>query len=249
MSAFISPMKTLFGAALTAGLIGLFMVSSPAAELPVPAEILALLRVVEDPEGSVNVRSGPSLQSKVTGQLASGAVVAVEAAPTGDWAELWSESTEEKPRFIHTSRLKSVSRWRQVGGTEHAAGKASAVRLNGFEFRVKAVPFVAKDHKITEDKNGLKWVDGKSPWGCDGGLPDQSLALALTLNGRPVPLPETAGDNLYQPNLDSLVLLTPGDPGASALVLMTNSDGAGGYCVVWSFKNGRYGGRAVFCPF
>jgi hypothetical protein len=242
-------MKTMPGAALAACLFILGVISSPAAEPPVPDEILTLLRIVDDPEGSANVRSGPSLKSKVTGQLTSGTVVAVESVPSGGWVELWSESADAKPRFIHTSRLKSVSRWRQTAGAEHASGNTASIRLAGFEVQVKAVPFVEKDHRITEDKNGLKWVDGKSPWGCDGGLPDQSIALTLTLNGRPVPLPKSAVDNLYEPNLDSLVLLTPADPAASALVLMTNSDGAGGYCVVWSFKNGQYCGRAVFCPF
>jgi hypothetical protein len=123
------------------------------------------------------------------------------------------------------------------------------VQADGLQATVKALPFVAKDHRITKDKDGLELVDGESPWGMDGGLPKQSLTLSVSLNGKPVALPKEALANLYQPNLESLVLLTPSKASGQALLIMTNGDGAGGYCVAWSFKNGIYTGREVFVPF
>lgn len=95
----------------------------------------------------------------------------------------------------------------------------------------------------------MEQVDGQSPWGMDGGLPRQFLSLTVSLKGQPVALPGAATANLYQPNLESLVLLTPARASDQALVIMTNGDGAGGYCVVWAFRNGTYMGREVFVPF
>jgi hypothetical protein len=48
--------------------------------------------------------------------------------------------------------------------------------------------------------------------------------------------------------LESLVLLKPKAKRGEALVVMWNSDGAGGYLVVWAFRGGRYVGRALLHP-
>src|SRR5688572_8391168 len=60
---------------------------------------------VEDPDGHTNLRSAPSLKSKVVGQVLSGGVVFGWDPPAKDWLELEFDNGE--PRYIHASRLKS----------------------------------------------------------------------------------------------------------------------------------------------
>ncbi|MBE7493973.1 MAG: SH3 domain-containing protein [Verrucomicrobiaceae bacterium] len=212
--------------------------------------VLDSLRIVEDPDGYTNVRSGPSTKSKVVGKVLSGAVVAIEPEQQGDWALLYFHDTTEESRYIHSSRLKSVKSWKQHAVTKADADNMSGVlSRQGFEARVQALPFVAKDHRITRDKQGMHKVDGEWPWGRDGDLPAFSLSLAVTQGGRAVPIPKEATNHLYEPSMDTMVLVTPGDPAQHALLVMLNGDGAGGYCVVWAFQAGKYRGRAVFSPF
>lgn len=211
--------------------------------------ILDSLRVVEDPDGNTNLRSGPSLKSKIVGQVASGSVVAVEQEPEDGWVRLLMEDSEEKPRFIHGSRLRPVKAWRQTAIADTKDRRLGVLNDAGFEVRVLAAPFVAADHQITRDEQGGHRVDGEWPWGRDGGLPSFSLSLTVTQSGEAVTLPKAAVQNLYEPNMSSITLLRSDVAGGPVLVLMLNGDGAGGYCVVWAFQGGRYRGRAVFTPF
>lgn len=211
--------------------------------------ILDSLRVVEDPDGHTNLRSGSSLKAKIVGQVTSGSVVAVEQEPKDGWVRLLVQDSEEKPRFIHGSRLRPVKAWRQTAIADAKDRRIGLLNDAGFEVRVLAVPFVAADHRITRNKEGGQRVDGEWPWGRDGRLPSFSLSLTVTHKGEPVAIPKAAVQNLYEPNMDSLTLLRPDDTAGPVLVLMLNGDGAGGYCVVWAFQGGTYRGRVVFNPF
>jgi hypothetical protein len=229
--------------------LGMFQAVLGQTESLVDELILDSLRVVEDSDGQTNVRSGPSIEAKVVGHVASGSVVAVDAAAKGAWRKLSYDDWAHAPHYIHSSRLKKMDAWKQFEVGDVSDKDLGSLKLAGLEVSVRSAPFVAADHQITRDSQGIHLVDGKSPWGQDGGLPKQSLSLAVTQNGKPVVIPKEAVQNLFEPNMDSLTLLTPSNPSDHAVVLMINSDGAGGYCVAWSFQNGRYLGRVVFCPF
>lgn len=238
-------MKSLMMSMMLAGAM-----AARAAEPLVPEEIALVLRVVVDEEGKANVRSGPSRQSKVTGQVVSGSVVSVEPHQKGEWIKLLDDDGGEKPRYIHMSRLQALTSWTQSGpGPVPEGTKAAAVKQEGWTAQVKTEPFVAADHKITRDAQGIELVDGESPWGRDGGLPAVSFSLTVSLDGQPVTIPREACRDLYEPGLETLVLLTPVKSKGQAVILMSNGDGAGAYCVAWAFKDGKYAGREVFVPY
>jgi hypothetical protein len=213
-----------------------------AAQDPVDEFLFQQFRLVEDPDGETNVRSEASLKSSVVRKVPSGSVVTV-TEKTGDFYTITDGTYDGAPEFIHASRLKDVSGWKQITNASEGT-----LRHKGMVARVTATPFIAAEHEIEELSPGFYLVDGGHVWGRDGGLPHHSLKLSVTFNGTAVNLPAAAVADLYEPNLDSIVLLTAGDPAERALILMTNSDGAGGYCVVWAFENGRYRGRTVFIP-
>jgi hypothetical protein len=113
---------------------------------------------------------------------------------------------------------------------------------------VTAAPFVEKDHKVTRDaEHGLR-IDGRAVHGTDGALPQKSLSLTVSIHGKALELPPEATHDLYEPSMDTLMLLTPARPAEHMAVIMWNSDGAGGYMVAWSFVKGRYAGRTLFVP-
>lgn len=214
---------------------------------PVDESFTEILRVVEDKDGSSNVRAGAALDAKVTGKVTSGAVVSAFSTK-GDFTEVDAGGDPAGDHFIHSSRLKKLTDWKQVAAAKSGAEDKGTVSHTGAEAVVTAAKFVEKDHKVTKDKDGQQLVDGHHPWGTDGGLPAKSLALAVTLNGKAVEIPAAATHDLYEPDMEQLTLLTPGDPAKQFVIAMWNSDGAGGYLVAWSFVNGRYAGRTVMAP-
>lgn len=223
--------------------------SAQTAELVEP-EAMKWLRLVEDPDGQTNIRDGASTKAKVVGQVLSGAAITIlPEATKNDWEQVDDYSEDE--HYIHSSRLKKVTSWKQYGvTTADPENKSGVLKLAGAEVQVKAAPFDVKQHKVTKDENNLvSKIDGGQVWGRDGDLPAHTIALTVKLGGVDVPLPKEAVEHLYEPSMESLVLLTPGDPAKRAWVYMMNGDGAGAYCVVWAFENGGYRGRVTFVPF
>ncbi len=213
----------------------------------VETSFMEMLRVVEDKEGAANVRAAASLESEVTGKVASGTVVAAFSAK-GDWTEIECSASAAPDQFMHSSRLKKLKGWKQMKVAKGFTEDKGTAAYAGAEATVTSAPFVAKEHKIKKEKDGPTLVDGSHPWGVDGGLPTRSLALSVKLDGRELEVPAEATRDLFQPDMDSLVILTPGKPAAQLVVAMWNSDGAGGYLVAWSFVNGKYAGRTVMAP-
>jgi hypothetical protein len=211
----------------------------------VEENILSYLKIIQDPDGNTNLRTGPSLESKIAGKVPSGAPVFADPGPKAGFHMIFLDKEDgASDRYIHGSRLKPVTNWKATG----PEGDSGRLRYQTFEATVKGPAFVPSEHQITTDADGMVRVDGRIPWGEDGGEPDYDLVLAVSIDGTSVELPAEATENLYNPNLSTLVLLTPGDPSEHALLMMTNSDGAGGYYVVWSFEKGVYRGRAMLMP-
>ncbi len=204
------------------------------------------LRVVEDKDGYTNIRSGPSTTDKVAGKAQTGSVVSV-GEKKGDWTLVMDDSGAGKDLYIHGTRLKKLEGWKQYAADSGGTETKGTVTAGALVATVTAVPFVEKDHKIKKNKDGLvEKVDGSTVWGTDGTLPTKSLGLTVTLNGKAVTVPAEATHDLYEPSMESLVILTSGKPEEQAVVAMWNSDGAGGYMVAWSFVNGKYAGRTIF---
>jgi len=233
----------LFAAALLAG----FQPVRAQEAKPVDESFTEILRVVEDKDGTANVRAGASLDAKVTGKVTSGAVVSAFSTKS-DFTEVDAGGDPAGDHFIHSSRLRKLTGWKQVAAAKSGSEDKGTVSHAGAQAEVTAAKFVDKNHKVTRNKDGQQLVDGRHPWGTDGGPPVKSLALAVTLNGKAVEIPASATHDLYEPDMNQLTLLTPGDPAKQMVIAMWNSDGAGGYLVAWSFVNGRYAGRTVMAP-
>ena len=211
--------------------------------------ILDMLRVVEDPDGFTNVRASASTEGKIVRKVTSGSVVVISPASKGSWAEIFQEDATSAKEYIHTSRLRKVNQWKRLEIGDKAQKSSATLKRDGLEMRVSSKPFQAGEHKISKNQEGIISVDGMAPWGCDGTMPQTTLHLAASLNGATVKIPVEAARNLYEPNFETLAILTPSTADKHCLVIMQNSDGAGGYCIVWAFVNGAYAGRAVFNPF
>lgn len=222
---------------------------SASAQTAIDELFLDMVRVVEDADGYTNLRAKPSTEAKITGKVLSGGVIAITSDSNGKWAEVMQDNFNAPKAYIHTSRLRRLDQWKHIEVGDWSRQKEASLKLDGVEVRVTEVPFDASAHKITKDENQMVLVDGLSPWGQDGGMPRQEMKLDISVNGQPLKLPAEATRNLYEPNVGSLALLTPSTADNHLLIVMHNSDGAGGYIVVWAFQRGAYIGRTAFTPF
>ena len=219
------------------------------AQSSVDEVVLDCLRVVEDPDGYTNLRTGPSVESKVAGRVLSGTVIAVVPEKGVKWMKVEREEMDSDAPYIHGSRLRRIDQWKVKAFGDWSKQGEATLSSGGVSVTVKEIPFVEAGHHITKHEDGYILVDGLFPWGRDGGLPRQSMKLEVSVGGKAVKLPVDAVKNLYEPNPGTLTIVSSPTIAGHFLVIMSNSDGAGGYVVAWAFKDGNYMGRAVINPY
>jgi hypothetical protein len=108
-------------------------------------------------------------------------------------------------------------------------------------------PFRPKQHVLRKDKNGeVEKIDGKRPLGTDGEMPLEQLTyMRMTIGADTAEIPAAAWGNLYDPTLQTCSVFVDTKTGFLYIDLLSNRSAAGGYEIVWIFKNGRYVRRYV----
>ncbi len=220
-----------------------------AAQSSIDSVLLDHLRVTEDSDGFTNLRSAPASDGKIVGKVLSGGVVALTEVNGAKWPALWTEDPGQGSAHIHSSRLRRVDSWKQKEFGDWPQTGSASLEWHGLKVTAGEAPFDRSKHRISRTKEDLVLVDGRFPWGQDGGMPQREVRLEIALHGKKIDLPKEALENLYEPNVGSLALLTPGTADKQAFIVMSNSDGAGGYVVVWAIKDGKYLNRVVFNPY
>ena len=107
--------------------------------------------------------------------------------------------------------------------------------------------FLPSSHKLQYLKGThvLGWIDGRPIWGTDGEIPRYYIkSIRPCPNVNALVIPTKAYSDLYEPNTETLKSYSS-DDGQRNYFIMSNSDGAGSYEVVWIFKNGVYWKRLI----
>ncbi|HRD54605.1 MAG TPA: hypothetical protein PKY96_18340, partial [Flavobacteriales bacterium] len=173
-----------------------------------------------------------------------GAIIKREVISFIDW--VWEyEGTGRKPAML---RLKGQS----------DCATYTSFKGHGIEVRIEPAPFDSSKHKLTYETGGyaaLCEIDGRPFFGTDGGMPRKSIKrVAVTIDSASVQIPRSAWDDLYEPffcgtssteGLYWTCHVARSLDRKRVYVHMQNSDGAGGYAVIWIFINGRYVRRVI----
>lgn len=92
----------------------------------------------------------------------------------------------------------------------------------------------------------MEKINGDEIWGTDGDVPRMQYGKAiLHIGSNKVDLPI---DNLFEPNLDFTSVYID-KKNNIIYVSALNSDGAGGYAVLWIIENGKFKQRITTIPF
>lgn len=207
----------------------------------------AQFAVVHDPDGFVNVRSDASSSGKIGHKIENGRVV-YSFESTGNWMNVdYEKKGELQNGFVYKDRLKPIPDFAEIPLVSNSDGKVLLQNAN-FEIEIVQTAFVRKNHKLTysgDNKDFLTEIDDSAFFGTDGGIPTrQYKSITIEIDGKKISLPAAALANLFETTLHNS--RANYDASADTLYIHSmNSDGAGGYDVIWVIEKGVYKNRFV----
>jgi hypothetical protein len=210
--------------------------------------------VVQDKDGYVLVRSSNSIKSEVIDTLENGEFV-FSLEPNGNWIQVEYGGNKDylNSGYIYFDRLKNVLDYPKI--LESSAAKGVIV----FESKKDSICIIAKEqmfskkgHSFTyakENRTQLIKIDGRTFWGTDGGMPNQQYkSIEINNCRKQMMLPPIALADLFQPNIEN-TLVNYDAANDRLYIQSSNSDGAGGYLVIWLIEKGEYKKRLVVYGF
>lgn len=205
----------------------------------------AQFSIIKDVDGYVNVRSTPENADNKTDKLVNDHVV-YAFQPQGNWINIdYKKNGALLNGYIYKDRIKFISDFPAVLLKSNSNGKAI---LESKEVKIELIEtaFIQENHKLTyhnNQKSQLDKIDGLQIFGKDGDLPTrQYKSITVEFKDVKIKLPPDALQNLFEPTLFN----SRANYDATNKVLYissSNSDGAGGYEIVWIIENFKYKSR------
>ena len=213
--------------------------------------------VVKDKDGYVNIRAKESVKSKIVGTLPNNTLVYALFDTTQDETgeEIFFNWIAVDKGYVHKSRLKMISEFPSIGkGKEQ--GNSITIAGKGISVTLTKQPFDKTKHKITKKKHkeySEYIIDGKRVQGLDNDefLPkDHYKSITVTINGKNVPIPKSAYDDLYEIGIWDTNNFAYYDKEDDVLYIIAhNGNGAFSYKVCWQIVKGEYKTRIIGEPF
>lgn len=213
------------------------------------AHYVGIIGIVQDIGGYANLRQTAKNSNNIIDKLPNGSVVFTQDT-VGNWIKVYySPNGNIKEGYVYSDRIKLLSTLEKIP-IYHLTSNQVVLKKDSVNIVLNTKEFEVKSHQIGYQK-GTKYVetiDKELFFGKDGDLPTREYANITLVRGHTrFNLPIEAFKNLFEPNLDytSAVYDYKED---SWYLLALNSDGAGGYYIVWQFTNNQYKGRYIFIP-
>ena len=213
--------------------------------------------VVKDKDGYVNIRAKESVKSKIVGTLPNNTLVYALFDTTEDETgeEIFFNWIAVDKGYVHKSRLKKIYEFPSIGkGKEQ--GNSITIAGKGISVTLTRQPFDKTKHKITKKKHkeySEYIIDGKRVQGLynDEFLPkDHYKSITVTINGKNVPIPKSAYDDLYEIGIWDTNNFAYYDKEDDVLYIIAhNGNGAFSYKVCWQIVKGEYKTRIIGEPF
>ena len=212
--------------------------------------------VVKDKDGYVNIRAKENVKSKIVGTLPNNTLVYALFDTTEDETgeEIFFNWIAVDKGYVHKSRLKMIGEFPSIGkGKEQ--GNSITIAGKGISVTLTKQPFDKTKHKITKKKHkeySEYIIDGKRVQGLDNDefLPkDHYKSITVTINGKNVPIPKSAYDDLYEIAIWNTNNFAYYDEEDDILYIIAhNGDGYLVYEVCWQIVKGEYKTRIIGEP-
>ncbi len=198
--------------------------------------------VVKDLDGYANIRNEKGI---VVDKLLTNKPVFIFDSD-GEWVTIdYSRGGIGEGGSIHKSRLVELSEYEKIPILKET--DKSVLLTNGsIKIGIEKENFIAKNYYLTYNQDGnLIQINSNNIWGADGNVPrEQYKSITISIGLQQIFFPKSAFEDLFSPNLSSVEAFYDKDENRLYLSSL-NGDGAGGYLVLWIFKNGVYEDRLV----
>ena len=204
--------------------------------------------VVDSKDGFVNVRSSASKNDKnIVEKVQNGFVVAVFGVD-GNWLEIDYEiNGKERSGFIYKSGVANISSFKKIPKSKVLKGKVIfsdgeievAISISDFDKKLHRYKYHAGNSKQ------LVQIDDKEIFGTDGDFPKiEYRSISINVGSKETAIPKEQLQNLYEPNFEH-TRVNYDVKNKTLYIQSLNSDGAGGYAVIWIIENGVFKKRII----
>ena len=212
--------------------------------------------VVKDKDGYVNIRAKESVKSKIVGTLPNNTLVYTLFDTTEDETgeEIFFNWIAVDKGYVHKSRLKKIYEFPSIGkGKEKETENSITIAEKGISVTISTQKFDKTKHKITKKKHKYYEeliIDGKRAQGADFIPEDHYKSIIVTINGKNVPIPKSAYDDLYEVAMYTDNNAVYYDKEEDTIYIIAhNGSGAFSYEVCWQIVKGEYKTRIIGEPF
>ncbi|MBL1220157.1 SH3 domain-containing protein [Chryseobacterium sp. L7] len=212
---------------------------------------------IVDKDGYVNLRKEADVKSEIVGKINSDEILYIfSPEDSKSWlnADYTNRNGKTLSGYIHSSRIKYIESYESVPAVSMNENKV-VFNSKNITVIIESEPFNYAQNKkyfsIT-DHNGYKVEDkfkGQQIWGTDGTIPQTHYKLiTVKTGGKTLQISPKEVENLFNINTESATCYFDSEH-ETLYINMVNSDGAGGYAVLFTIAKGVYKGKNLIMPF
>lgn len=206
--------------------------------------------IIHDNDGFVFIRKAAISSNNIVDTLSNGQVVYC-LWPEKDYYEVDYEADQKlHSGYVHKSRIQFISKFDSLQTLEQTS-KRVIFQKDSLKVTLTQIPFLVKNNKLEYGKGDQSSfadkINGKEYWGSDGGIPKTQYGqVSILWRDKKIDLPKESIEDLFNPNFEHRYTTVNFDKEINTMYIIgQNSDGAGGYAVLWIIENGKYKGRFV----
>lgn len=208
-------------------------------------ETFSQFAVIKDNDGYINVRTDASKGNNISDQLKNGFVVYC-FEPEKNWINIdYSKKNKDLGGYIYKDRIKYLSEFTEIPLIKETTGKV-IFEKDSLNISIQSKKFDAKTAKLNfSEGKFLNKINGKRFWGTDGEVPKTTYkTITVSIGNKIIELPKNAFEDLFEPSLFNTRINYNANTN-TLYISSSNSDGAGGYEIVWVIEKGQYKERKI----
>jgi hypothetical protein len=209
--------------------------------------VSAQFAIIKDHNGYVNIRSEAKIGNNISDKLNNGFVVYC-FTPENNWLNIdYSKNNKDQNGYLYKDRIKYIAEFIKI--PLYKENETEVIfQKDSLKVIIESQKFDAKTAKLTflnNNKSFLKQINGRQFFGTDGNIPKRTYKLITVIIGsKTIQLPKISFEDLFEPSLFNTQINYNKNEDV-LYITSSNSDGAGGYEVVWIIEKGKYKERKI----